>query len=276
MLNLLESHDLRALKHNSPETIHLLAETMKLAYADRSEFLGDPDFVKVPMSGLTSKRYAEKLRAQIDLKRARSAAEIKPGKPAQYESDHTTHYSVADRFGNAVANTYTLNFFFGVGMVAEGTGILLNNELDDFAAALNVPNAYGLVGGDANAPGPRKRPLSSMTPTIVQKDGKPLLVTGAAGGSRIITSVLQTVVNVIDFGMDIGAAVSAPRVHHQWLPDELELEPGIDASVLHALEERRQNAREGRSGRSANSIMATANGYAGASDPRSGGLAEGY
>jgi gamma-glutamyltranspeptidase/glutathione hydrolase len=276
MLNLLEGYDLRALKHNSPETIHLLAESMKLAYADRSEFLGDPDFVKVPAGGLTSKRYAEKLRAEIDTGRARSAAEIKPGKPAQYESDHTTHYSVADRFGNAVANTYTLNFFFGVGMVAEGTGILLNNELDDFAAAPNAPNAYGLVGGDANAPGPRKRPLSSMTPTIVQKDGKPFLVTGAAGGSRIITSVLQTVVNAVDFGMELGAAVAAPRIHHQWLPDELELEPGIDASVLGALEERRQNAREGRSGRSVNSIMVTAEGFAGASDPRSGGLAEGY
>ena len=276
MLNLLEGYDLRALKHNSPETIHLLAESMKLAYADRSEFLGDPDFVKVPAGGLTSKRYADKLRAQIDRGRARSAAEIKPGKPARFESDHTTHYSVADRFGNAVANTYTLNFFFGVGMVAEGTGILLNNELDDFAAAPNAPNAYGLVGGDANAPGPRKRPLSSMTPTIVQKDGKPFLVTGAAGGSRIITSVLQTVLNVVDFGMELGAAVAAPRIHHQWLPDELELEPGIDPSVLAALEERRQNAREGRSGRSVNSIMATAHGFAGASDPRSGGLAEGY
>ena len=276
MLNLLEGYDLRALGHNSPETIHLLAEAMKLAYADRSEFLGDPDFVKVPVTGLTSKRYADTLRKRIDRERARSAAEIKLGKANLFESDHTTHFSVVDRDGNAVANTYTLNFFFGLGMVAEGTGVLLNNELDDFAAAHGVPNAYGLVGGDANAPGPRKRPLSSMTPTIVLKDGKPFLVTGAAGGSRIITSVLQTIVNAVDFGMDAGAAVAAPRVHHQWLPDELELEAGIDPSVLLALEGRRHNAREGRSGRSVNTIMATGDGFSGSTDPRSGGLAEGF
>jgi gamma-glutamyltranspeptidase / glutathione hydrolase len=276
MLNLLEGYDLRALGHNSPDTIHLLAEAMKLAYADRSEFLGDPDFVKVPVRGLTSKRYADSLRKQIDGKRARSAAEIKPGKAPVFESDHTTHYSVVDRHGNAVSNTYTLNFFYGVGMVAQGTGVLLNNELDDFAAAHGVPNAYGLVGGDANAPGPRKRPLSSMTPTIVLKDKKPFLITGAAGGSRIITSVLQAVVNAIDFGMDAGAAVAAPRVHHQWLPDELELEPGIDAGVLQALEERRHNPREGRSGRAVNTILATGDGFAGMVDPRAGGLAEGY
>jgi gamma-glutamyltranspeptidase/glutathione hydrolase len=181
-----------------------------------------------------------------------------------------------DSHGNAVANTYTLNFFYGLGMVAEGTGVLLNNELDDFAAAHNTPNAYGLVGGDANAPGPRKRPLSSMTPTIVLKDKKPYLVTGAAGGSRIITSVLQVIVNAVDFGMDAGAAVAAPRVHHQWLPDELELESGIDPSVLRALEGRRQNVRVGRSGRSVNTIMATGDGFAGATDPRAGGLADGF
>jgi len=276
MLNILEGYDLKSLGHNSAATIHLLAEAMKLAYADRSEFLGDPDFVKVPVKGVTSRRYAEDLRKGIERDRARTAAEIKPGKALQYESDHTTHYSVMDKDGNAVANTYTLNFFYGVGMVAKGTGVLLNNELDDFAAAPNTPNAYGLVGGDANAPGPRKRPLSSMTPTIVLKDERPLLVTGGAGGSRIITSVLQTVVNAVDFGMDIGAAVSAPRVHHQWLPDQLELEPGIDASVMQALIEKRQNAKEGRSGRSVNSIMAVGGGFAGVADPRSGGLAAGY
>jgi gamma-glutamyltranspeptidase / glutathione hydrolase len=276
MLNLLEGYDLRALGHNSPEAIHLLAEAMKLAYADRSEFLGDPDFVKVPVSGLTSKRYADTLRKQIDRERARSAAEIRPGKAPQFESDHTTHYSVVDSHGNAVANTYTLNFFYGLGMVAEGTGVLLNNELDDFAAAHNAPNAYGLVGGDANSPGPRKRPLSSMTPTIVLKDKRPYLVTGAAGGSRIITSVVQIIVNAIDFGMDAGAAVAAARVHHQWLPDELELEAGIDASVTGSLGVLRHNTREGRSGRSVNTIMATGDGFAGATDPRAGGLAEGF
>jgi gamma-glutamyltranspeptidase/glutathione hydrolase len=276
MLNILEGYDLKSLGHNSAETIHLLAEAMKLAYADRSEFLGDPDFVKVPVRGVTSRRYADGLRKGIERDRARTAAEIKPGKALQYESDHTTHYSVMDKDGNAVANTYTLNFFYGVGMVAKGTGILLNNELDDFAAAPNAPNAYGLVGGDANAPGPRKRPLSSMTPTIVLKDERPYLVTGAAGGSRIITAVLQTIVNAVDFGMDIGAAVSSPRVHHQWLPDQLELEPGIDASVMQALIEKRHNAKEGRSGRSVNSIMAVGGGFASVADPRSGGLAAGY
>jgi gamma-glutamyltranspeptidase/glutathione hydrolase len=276
MLNILEGYDLKSLGHNSAETIHLLAEAMKLAYADRSEFLGDPDFVKVPVRGVTSRRYADDLRKGIERDRARTAAEIKPGKALQYESDHTTHYSVMDKDGNAVANTYTLNFFYGVGMAAKGTGILLNNELDDFAAAPNAPNAYGLVGGDANAPGPRKRPLSSMTPTIVLKDERPYLVTGAAGGSRIITAVLQTIVNAVDFGMDIGAAASAPRVHHQWLPDQLELEPGIDASVMQALIEKRHNAKEGRSGRSVNSIMAVGGGFAGVADPRSGGLAAGY
>ncbi|MEX0591794.1 MAG: gamma-glutamyltransferase, partial [Xanthobacteraceae bacterium] len=171
---------------------------------------------------------------------------------------------------------YTLNFFFGLGMVAEGTGVLLNNELDDFAAAHGAPNAYGLIGGDANAPGPRKRPLSSMTPTIVVRDGRPFLVTGAAGGSRIITAVLQTIVNVIDFGMDLGAAVAAPRVHHQWLPDEVSAEPGIRPDVLRALAERRHVIVEGGGGRSVNSILRTGEGWAGVVDPRSGGLAEGY
>jgi gamma-glutamyltranspeptidase/glutathione hydrolase len=276
ILNILEGFDLRAAGAGSADALHLLIEAMKPAYADRAEFLGDPDFVKVPVSGLISKRYAEALRKEIDPARARSAAEIRPGTPAAYESDRTTHYSVVDRDGNAVANTYTLNFFFGVGMVAQGTGVLLNNELDDFAAAHGAPNAYGLVGGDANAPGPRKRPLSSMTPTILLRDGKPFLVTGAAGGSRIITAVLQTIVNVIDFGMDLGAAVAAPRVHHQWLPDEASAEPGVKPDVLRALDERRHVVVEGGGGRSVNSIVATGAGWAGVVDPRSGGAAEGH
>jgi gamma-glutamyltranspeptidase/glutathione hydrolase len=276
ILNLLEGFDLRAAGAGSVDALHYLIEAMKLAYADRSQFLGDPDFVKVPVKGLTSKRYAAELRKGIERERARSAAEIRPGNPVAYESDHTTHYSVVDRDGNAVANTYTLNFFYGMGMVAEGTGVLLNNELDDFAAAHGVPNAYGLTGGDANAPGPRKRPLSSMTPTIVTKDGKVFLVTGAAGGSRIITAVLQTIVNVIDFGMNIGEAVSAPRVHHQWLPDAVNAETAIPAEVTSALTERRHVVSGNATGRSVNSILATSGGWSGAVDPRSGGLAEGY
>ena len=276
MLNILEGYDLGALGAGSVEAVHLLIEAMKPAYADRAEFLGDPDFVKVPVKGLVAKRYAEELRKTIDRNSARPSAEIRPGKPAAHESDHTTHFSVVDKDGNAVANTYTLNFFFGVGMVAEATGVLLNNELDDFAAARNAPNAYGLLGGDANAPGPGKRPLSSMSPTIVVRDGKPYLVTGAAGGSRIITAVLQTIVNAIDFRMDAGAAVAAPRVHHQWLPDEVGAEVGVAREVVDALKERRHVVVRSGAGRSANSIMATADGWAGVVDPRSGGLAEGY
>jgi gamma-glutamyltranspeptidase/glutathione hydrolase len=276
ILNILEGYDLAALKAGTADASHLLIEAMKPAYADRSEFLGDPDAVKVPISGLASKKYAAELRKQIDANLARSASEIRPGTPARYESDHTTHYSVVDRDGNAVANTYTLNFFYGLGAVAEATGVLLNNELDDFAAAPNTPNAYGLLGGAANAPGPGKRPLSSMTPTIVVRDGKPFLVTGGAGGSRIITAVLQTTVNVIDFGMDVGAAVASPRVHHQWLPDEVSAEAGVAPEVVDALKQRRHKVVQGGAGRSANSIMATKDGWAGVADPRSGGLAEGY
>jgi gamma-glutamyltranspeptidase/glutathione hydrolase len=211
--------------------IHM-AESMKLAYADRSEYLGDPDFVKIPLKGLTSKRYAEQLAKGIDANKARDAKAIKPGQPQPYESDQTTHYSVVDKAGNAVAVTYTLNTNFGSGIVAKGTGILLNNEMDDFSAKPGVANAYGLVGGDANAVAAGKRPLSSMTPTLVLKDGKPTLVTGSPGGARIITTVLQTVVNTIDYGMNPFEAAATPRFHHQWTPDELRIEKGFSNDTL--------------------------------------------
>jgi gamma-glutamyltranspeptidase/glutathione hydrolase len=183
-----------------------------------------------------------------------------------------------DPQGNAVANTYTLNFSYGLGMVADGTGVLLNNELDDFAAKPGAPNAYGLLGGDANAPGPRKRPLSSMSPTIVLKDGRVFLVTGSPGGSRIITTVLQVVLNVIDHGMNIAEAVLAPRVHHQWLPDEVFAERGFSPDTLRLLRERGHSVRVGRTFGSANSITAAPDGgWAGATDPRQRGtLAAGY
>jgi gamma-glutamyltranspeptidase/glutathione hydrolase len=209
-----------------------MAESMKLAYADRSEYLGDPDFVKIPLKGLTSKRYAEQLAKGIDANKARDAKAIKPGQPQPYESDQTTHYSVVDKAGNAVAVTYTLNTNFGSGIVAKGTGILLNNEMDDFSAKPGVANAYGLVGGDANAVAAGKRPLSSMTPTLVLKDGKPTLVTGSPGGARIITTVLQTVVNTIDYGMNPFEAAATPRFHHQWTPDELRIEKGFSNDTL--------------------------------------------
>ena len=194
-----------------------------------------------------------------------------------YESDNTTHFSVVDAQGNAVANTYTLNFSYGLGLVADGTGILLNNELDDFAAKPGAPNAYGLVGGEANAPGPNKRPLSSMSPTIVFRDGKPFLVTGTPGGSRIITTVLQVVLNVIDHGMNVAEAVAAPRIHHQWLPDQVLAERGLSPDTLRLLEARGHTVMVGSTSGSANSILVTPDGLTGAADPRSrGALAVGY
>ncbi|MER2603913.1 MAG: gamma-glutamyltransferase [Candidatus Competibacter phosphatis] len=236
ILNILETWPLGELGHNSAATIHRMAEAMKLAYADRSEYLGDPDFTKVPVAGLISKAYAKELAASIDPNRAKPATAIKPGQPQRHESEQTTHYSVVDRDGNAVAVTYTLNFGYGSGIVAAGTGILLNNEMDDFAAKPGVSNAYGLIGGDANAVGPGKRPLSSMTPTLVFRNGQLLLVTGSPGGSRIITTVLQILLNVIDHGMNIAEATVAPRVHHQWLPDELRVEEGLSPDTVRLLE----------------------------------------
>jgi gamma-glutamyltranspeptidase/glutathione hydrolase len=269
ILNILEEFPISYLGHNSAETIHLMAEAMKLAYADRSEYLGDSDFVDVPVKGLTSKEYAEVLRKKIGAGRATPSATIKPDDPAPYESDQTTHFSVIDKDGNAVANTYTINFSYGTGLVAEGTGILLNNEMDDFSAKPGVPNAYGLIGGDANAVEPQKRPLSSMSPTIVLKDGKVFLVTGSPGGSRIITTVLQVIMNVIDHGMNVAEASHAPRIHHQWLPDELRIEEGISPDTIRLLEAKGHTIRVQEVMGSTHSIMRAENGFLfGASDPR--------
>ena len=232
ILNMMERWPMKEWGVNSARSVHHMAESMKLAYADRSEYLGDPDFVKVPLKGLTSKRYAEQLAAGIAPTQARDAKAIKPGQPQPYESDQTTHFSVVDKAGNAVAVTYTLNTNFGSGIVAKGTGIVLNNEMDDFSAKPGVANAYGLIGGDANAVAPGKRPLSSMMPTMVLKDGKPVLVTGSPGGARIITTVLQTVVNTIDYGMNPAEAAATPRFHHQWTPDELRIEKGFSSDTL--------------------------------------------
>ena len=265
------------LGHNSADSIHMMAEAMKFAYADRSEYLGDPDFVDVPVETLTSKAYAADILARINRERAATAAEIKPGDLTPYESSETTHFSVIDAAGNAVANTYTINFSYGSGLVADGTGILLNNELDDFSAKPGVPNAYGLIGGDANAVEPRKRPLSSMSPTIVLKDGKPFLVTGSPGGSRIITTTLQVIMNVIDHGMNIAEATFAPRIHHQWLPDELRIEEGISPDTIRLLERRGQNVVVKNAMGSTQSIMAIDGSLYGASDPRRvGALTMGY
>jgi gamma-glutamyltranspeptidase/glutathione hydrolase len=274
MLNIIEGYDLGAA--GRIDALHLMIEAMKRAYADRAVFLGDPEAVNVPLKGLTSKRYAAASRERIG-DRATPAAAIRAGNPAAYEGANTTHFSVIDRDGNAVSNTYTLNFSYGLGMIAAGTGILLNNELDDFTAKAGASNAYGLIGFEANLPGPGKRPLSSMSPTIVLKGGKPVLITGSPGGSRIITAVLQVIVNALDFHLPIEDAVAAPRLHDQWLPDEVLAEPGFDPAILEALAARGHKIVPTRPGTSANSIAVTADGYAGAADTRTrGALAAGY
>lgn len=237
MLNVLENLPIQDTGVNSAKTIQLLSETMKRAYADRSEYLGDSDFVDVPVKALTSKDYAKAIADEILKDEVTPSQTIKPGNLAPYESDQTTHYSVVDKDGNAVAVTYTLNLNFGSGIVAGKTGILMNNEMDDFSAKPGVPNAFGLIGGTANAIEPGKRPLSSMSPTIVLKDGKPWLVTGTPGGSRIITTVLQQIINAVDFNMNPAASINTPRFHHQWLPDEIRLEVGFSPDTIRLLEE---------------------------------------
>ncbi len=277
MLNILEGYDLGALAPESPAALHLMLAAMQRAYADRALYLGDPDRVRVPVEGLIAKSYAATLRAGIDPAHARASATIRPGEPAPPEGQNTTHFSVVDRFGNAVANTYTLNFSYGVGMVADGTGILLNNELDDFVAKPDAPNAYGLIGFEANAPAGGKRPLSSMTPTIVLDHGTPVLVTGSPGGSRIPTTVLQIVLQTIDFRRDLAAAVAAPRVHHQWLPDIAFAEQHLEASAVEGLRALGYTVRVGETSGSTNSIAITPQGLFGAADPRTrGALAAGY
>jgi gamma-glutamyltranspeptidase/glutathione hydrolase len=275
MLNILEGYDLAKLGRGD-EALHYMIEAMRRAYADRAAFMGDSDTVKMPLAGLMSKAYAASLRDSIT-ERATPSANVRAGKPADYEGQNTTHFSVIDRDGNAVSNTYTLNFSYGLGLVADGTGVLLNNELDDFTAKPGASNAFGLVGYTANLPGPNKRPLSSMTPTIVLKDGKPVLITGSPGGSRIITAVLQIITNVIDFHMPIDKAVSAPRLHEQWQPDQVLVEPGFDPAVLAALKSRGHNIVPTQPHTEAQSIAVTPQGYVGAADPRTrGALAAGY
>jgi gamma-glutamyltranspeptidase / glutathione hydrolase len=271
-LNILEGFPMPDMKQGSAPSLHVMIEAMKRAYADRARYLGDPAFVNAPVNVLVTKEYAARQRASIDLDRATPAADVLSVSPAR-EGANTTHYSVVDSSGNAVSNTYTLNFPYGVGLVAEGTGVLLNNELDDFTAAPGASNAFGLVGFEANLPGPGKRPLSSMSPTIVLKDSKPVLVTGSPGGSRIISAVLQIVVDVLDYKMDVAAAVAAPRVHHQWIPDEVRVERGFSDEVLAELRAKGHKVIEPLGQTSANSIAATPNGLLGAPDPRTRGAA---
>jgi len=269
MLNVLEGYDLGKLGRGET-SLHYMIEAMKRAYADRARYLGDPAFVKAPIATLISKDYAAKQRASIDLDHATPWTDALAATPP-HEGDNTTHFSVVDSRGNAVSNTYTMNYSYGVGLIAEGTGVLLNNELDDFTAAPGASNAYGLVGFEANLPGPGKRPLSSMSPTIVMKDGKAVLVTGSPGGSRIISAVLQIIVDVLDYDMDVAAAVAAPRLHHQWLPDEVRIERGFADDTLAGLKARGHRLIEPLGYSSANSIAVTANGLLGAPDPRTRG-----
>ncbi|MBJ3776155.1 gamma-glutamyltransferase [Acuticoccus mangrovi] len=278
LLNILEPSPFGTWGLNSANMIHMMVEAEKYAYADRAVYLGDPDFVDVPIAALTSKDYAATIRDRIDMDRATPSSEIAadPG-TLPYESNETTHFSIVDAAGNAVSNTYTLNFSYGVGFAAAGAGFLLNNELDDFSAKPGVPNAYGLVGGAANAVEPRKRPLSSMTPTILLKDGKPALVTGSPGGSRIITTVLQVILNATVHERDIATATAAPRVHHQWLPDYIRIEEGISHDTIRLLEEKGHDVRIQDAMGAAQSIAVGPDGVlTGASDPRRpGGLAVG-
>jgi len=277
ILNILEGYDLTVLGPASIQGSHLMVEAMKIAYADRARFLGDPDFVKIPVAGLTSVAYAAELRKRIAPERALRAEDLTGNDPTPFEGDNTTHYSIVDPEGNAVANTYTLNLHYGTGLVAEGTGILLNDELDDFAAKPGAPNAFGLVGGSANAPAAGKKPLSSMTPTIVLKNGRLFLVTGSPGGSRIITTLVNVLVNLIDYNMNIAAATAAPRLHHQWRPDEVRAEPGIKQEIISVLQSRGNKVVRSEPWGSANSILVTKDGLSAAADPRSrGSLAAGF
>ncbi|MFZ6814148.1 gamma-glutamyltransferase [Undibacterium sp. Rencai35W] len=268
MLNMLEHFPIKEQTSNSAQNLHLMTEVMKLAYADRSEYLGDPDFFKVPVKALTSTAYADELVKKINADHATPSAQIKPGNVTPYESDQTTHFATADQHGNVVATTYTLNLNFGSGIVAAGTGITLNNEMDDFSVKAGTPNAFGLIGGDANAVAAYKRPLSSMSPTIILKDGKPFMTTGSPGGSRIITTTLQTILNVIDHGMNVAQATITPRIHHQWMPDQMRAERGISVDTLRILELKGQNLKISPAMGRTQIIQIGVDGFDGYSDPR--------
>lgn len=285
MLNMLEAYDLKKMGWHSAQYTHTVVEVMRRAFADRAQFLGDTDFVKVPVSALTSRKYADERRKTINPAAASASREQGAGNPAPYESPDTTHFTIVDAEGNIVSNTYTLNDSYGSGVTVAGTGILLNNEMDDFTAKVGVANDYGLMQGEANAIEPKKRPLSSMTPTIVLKDGKPLFAIGSPGGPTIINTVLHVVLNVVDFGMHIQQAIDAPRFHHQWQPDHIFWEEfGVNPDTRATLEKMGHKFREipgmsrapGKIG-DAQGVMIDGSGMRlGASDPRLGGVPVGF
>jgi gamma-glutamyltranspeptidase/glutathione hydrolase len=278
MLGMLEDSGYERSGAGAAATIHWLAEAMRRFYADRSQYLGDPDFGTVPVRELLDGAYLRARRASIDLERATPSAAIRPGLPAAERGGETTHYNVVDVAGNAVAVTYTLNDRYGSGITVPGLGFLLNDEMDDFTARPGAPNAFGLIQGEVNAIAPGKRPLSSMTPTIVARDGEFFLALGGPGGARIISAVLQVFLNVVDFAMNVQEAVDAPRVHHQWQPDTLFLEPGISPDT-EAILRRMGHSIDHAPGwvpAQVNAIMRVDGWLAGASDGRAGGKAEGY
>ena len=267
MLNMLEDFPIKEMGFGSADTIHILAEVMKRAYADRSKYLGDSDFYKVP-SSLISKKYAKALNKDISLDQVTPSNEVSPGNPYPYESPDTTHFSVMDSYGNAVSNTYTLNFSYGSGKMIPGTGMLINNEMDDFSSKPGTPNGYGLLGSEANAIEGNKRPLSSMTPTIIFKDQKPYMVFGSPGGSRIITTVLQVALNVMEHEMNIAQAVHSPRMHHQWLPEVLMLEKGFSSDTEKLLENKGYKLYQSSTMGSVQAIVKEGNYFYGSADPR--------
>jgi gamma-glutamyltranspeptidase / glutathione hydrolase len=286
ILNIIGDADLKSWGWHHPDSLHLMVEAMKIAYADRSQYLGDPDFVKVPVQQLLSPAYAKKRRQEINMQKAQPSTKVKPINPAginklnvrRDESTETSHLNVVDEERNAVSLTFTVNYGFGSGVVTPGTGILLNDEMDDFAVAPGVPNVFGLVGNEANAIAPRKTPLSSMTPTIITENGRLRMVVGTPGGSTIITQGLQIILNVLTYNMDVGSAVSVPRIHHQWLPDELRVEFwGLDTLTLQDLRRRGHKIQETEPWGNANAIVVTGDGtLEGAADPRGEGFPRGF
>ena len=269
MLNILQHFPIAEFGAGSANEIHVLAEVMRLAYADRSEHLGDPDFHDVPVDWLTSEKYAAELAATIDMNKARPSSDVKPGVPVAAESEDTTHFSVIDVQGNMVSSSYTLNLSYGSGIAVAGAGFLLNNEMEDFVSKPGVPNVFGLLGGEANAVQPLKRPLSSMTPVMVFKDGEPFMATGSPGGARIITAVLQMIVNVIDHGRGIADAANMARIHHQWFPDQVHVESGHSPDTIRILRDRGHKVVNSQSTYTSLQTVGKKDGlFLGAADPR--------
>ncbi len=277
MLNIFENFPLKEMGYGSTDAMHVMAESMKLAYADRSKYLGDPDYLDLPVAALTSKAYAGELAKTISLSRARPSSDIGPGNLAPYESPETTHYSILDSEGNALVNTYTLMFSYGSGVVIDGTGILMNNNLGNFTLRPDIPDAFGLMGSADNQIAAGRRPVSSMTPIIVLRDGRPFLLTGSPGGSRIITTNLQLLVNVLEHGMNIADATARPRMHHQWYPDRLQVESGVSPDAIRMLRARGHDVRFSAGMGSLQTVMFSDGIFYGYADPRRpGAMALGY